>query len=477
MTPESKRQVGSAVYRKPEATPAAAPVRKPAGDPLARPFAAAFGLLIGLALLKFGNPVIMDKYVDRPGGVYEWLLNSWPVHWGYGTLAGVGVLGALTARWRKDLPWWLLGLPLVWLGWQFVAAAGSISPHLTAMTLLHFSSCVACFYLGVFALGRSTHLSLFSLGVLAGFVCVLVSGFRQHFGGLEETRQYFLTYIYPTLKEVPAAYLKRMFSNRIFATLFYANTLAGVVLMLLPPSLAFIWSWEKQLTAAARSFLMGMMGIAALACLFWSGSKGGWLLMLILLFAGVLFLPFRKELKVLLVAGVLVLGITGFVWKYAGFFKRGAPSVAERFHYWHAALVTAEHHPITGTGPGTFGIAYEKIRQPDWEGARMTHNDYLEQASDSGVVGFLSFTGFVAASLVFAFRRGRLKDDWVRLAVWLGLLGWSLQSLVEFGLYIPACSRNWANSRRRLKNPWPRARRWNGTPTWIRNCARNGKTN
>jgi hypothetical protein len=40
--------------------------------------------------------------------------------------------------------------------------------------------------------------------------------------------------------------------------------------------------------------------------------------------------------------------------------------------------------------------------------------------------------------LVFAFRCSRLKDDWGRLAVWLGLLGWALQSLVEFGLYIPA---------------------------------------
>jgi hypothetical protein len=30
------------------------------------------------------------------------------------------------------------------------------------------------------------------------------------------------------------------------------------------------------------------------------------------------------------------------------------------------------------------------------------------------------------------------SDDWQTFTVWLGVLGWSLQGLVEFGLYIPA---------------------------------------
>jgi hypothetical protein len=29
-------------------------------------------------------------------------------------------------------------------------------------------------------------------------------------------------------------------------------------------------------------------------------------------------------------------------------------------------------------------------------------------------------------------------DDWQTFSVWLGVLGWSLQGLLEFGLYIPA---------------------------------------
>ena len=68
--------------------------------------------------------------------------------------------------------------------------------------------------------------------------------------------------------------------------------------------------------------------------------------------------------------------------------------------------------------------------------ALLAHNDYLEQASDSGLPGAVLFAAFVAVSLVRLHRR--CAEDWLRFAVWLGLLGWALQSFVEFGLYIPA---------------------------------------
>ena len=68
--------------------------------------------------------------------------------------------------------------------------------------------------------------------------------------------------------------------------------------------------------------------------------------------------------------------------------------------------------------------------------ARLVHNDYLEQASDSGVIGFLLFSALIVGSLKFLYRKSHSQ-----LALffgWLGLLGWALQGFVEFGLYIPA---------------------------------------
>jgi O-antigen ligase len=143
------------------------------------------------------------------------------------------------------------------------------------------------------------------------------------------------------------------------------------------------------------------------------------------------------------VTAVLLVGLAGFFWRHAGFFQKGATSVSARFDYWRAAAQTVNHKPVFGTGPGTFAIAYQKIKRPESEMARLVHNDYLEQASDSGVPGLLTYAVFIVAALAWSFpRAGRTptaaSDDWQTFSVWLGVLGWSLQSIVEFGLYIPA---------------------------------------
>ncbi|PYJ06872.1 MAG: hypothetical protein DME25_05410, partial [Verrucomicrobia bacterium] len=89
-------------------------------------------------------------------------------------------------------------------------------------------------------------------------------------------------------------------------------------------------------------------------------------------------------------------------------------------------------------------IPYEKIKQPASEMTRLVHNDYLEQASDSGLIGLLTYGLFIAGALVWGYPtpkplgQGSEETDWFAFSVWLGVLGWSLQSLLEFSLYVPA---------------------------------------
>jgi O-antigen ligase len=378
-------------------------------------------------------------------------------------------------------------MPLVWLVWQVLAGTHSVDPELTRPTLKHFVGCVLCFYLGYFCLSGVRRVGLFWVGLVCGLLVVLAVGWEQQFGGLKETRRYFFLYIYPQLKEVSPEYLKKMSSDRIFSTLFYPNTLAGALLLLLPASLAALWLMRQLLTAAARWFLIGLVGIAGLACLYWSGSKGGWLLMLMLGLVALLRLPFNQRLKVVLVTGILFAGLAGFFWRHAIFFQKGATSVSARFDYWRAAVQTAKDKPLFGSGPGTFAIAYKKVKRPESEMARLVHNDYLEQASDSGLVGFLAYALFIISALVWSrpwprrasvahesrherdgplslslssskgervpkageglahgpnTRRDTVEatqpEDWLTFAVWLGVLGWALQGFAEFGLYVPA---------------------------------------
>jgi O-antigen ligase len=429
-------------------------------------FEAFLGAFLGLTLLKFGNPPIMEKWVTTPSDIYQFLLGyPWPIGWAYALLAILAVWGLTVASPDSRCPRWLLAMPLLWFVWQLLSSTQTVDGRLTGPTLMHFGACVTCFYLGFFALGRVERLTWFWLGLSAGFLLAMAGGWEQHFGGLEATRRYFKLYqseLFPN-GEVPPEYLKKMASNRIFATFFYPNTLAGGVLLLLAPILGAVSQAKRLFTVGARSFLAAIIASAALACLYWSASKGGWLLMMFLGLIALLRLPLTWRLKAVIIAALLIVGLAGFWWRHSAFFERGATSVSARFDYWRAALETARTHPLLGTGPATFSVAYSKLKKPESEMTRLTHNDYLQQASDSGIPGSVSYVLFIAGVLAytmpFRFRRKLPENpanqaehkrpadpsvgasgsgDWMFFAIWLGVLGWSLQQTAEFGLYIPS---------------------------------------
>ncbi len=415
-------------------------VNRPRPNRKLRFFSLAFGVLVGLALLKFGNPVILDKMVSLPGNFWEWVLMPWPIFIGRWLMVVVCCIGGLCIRARDLKLRAALLLPFGWFCWQLVAATQTVRPELTSTTLLHFGACLACFYLGYFVLGQDERPNLFFFGVSCGLALTLAMGFDQHFGGLEDTRKHFWLYIYPTISEPPPELLKRMSSDRIFGTLFYPNALAQAIILCLPGTLGFIWSLKRYFTAGARVFLLSAYGASAAACLVWTGSKGGWLVALIVCLVGLLHLRFARGLKIGLVAVVLAVGLTAFAVRFAGYFKRGATSAVARFDYWQAALRVCASRPLVGTGPGTFQVPYAALKRPEAEMARMAHNDYLQQASDSGLPGFVLYGAFIFWSLRASYPSRRLPAAWYQFLVWLGVLGWALHNLVEFGLYIPALS-------------------------------------
>jgi O-antigen ligase len=145
----------------------------------------------------------------------------------------------------------------------------------------------------------------------------------------------------------------------------------------------------------------------------------------------------RMFILCLLVIG----GISGFWLRYQAYFERGATSISARFDYWKVALGNIRERPVLGSGPGTFMNVYRRMKSPEAEMTRLVHNDYLEQATDSGIVGALLFGTLIAGSLVFGYRA--VEGGWVHFGVWLGVVGMAVQSFSEFGLYIPALAWPW----------------------------------
>ncbi|MSU62275.1 MAG: hypothetical protein EXS31_07745 [Pedosphaera sp.] len=397
----------------------------------------ACGCLFGLSLLKFGNPIVLDKLIESPVGIWELIFSPWPVRWGQIGLVALIAACLPIARFRPPKPVWLFLLPVLWFGWQVLSSVTTVDASLTRITIIHFATCLFAFGLGLFVLGPRGKLLQFAVGVLPFFVWVLWTGFDQHYGGLDATEK--MIKETPNWREIyPPEYLERIAKKRIFGTLVYPNALAGAILLWLPVLVGCIWRIGDRLTLASRVVLIGTLIYGGGACLFWSGSKSGWLIALGLVLVALCHVGISRKFKTVIIFIVFLVGLAGFSWKFASYFKAGATSVGARVQYWRAAWITSLEHPVVGTGPGTFARAYAKIRPPDAEMAHLTHNDYLEQASDSGFPGMVCYTSFWVGLISLARYRPISSVGDVRFCIWLGLLGWVVQGVSEFGLYIPA---------------------------------------
>ncbi len=387
-----------------------------------------------MAILKISTPPILSDKVEAPATLLDWVFFSWPNVIGYAVLALLTLGAAGSLRRNSAQPTWFLILPALWLGWQILATAGSVDMTLTRATITHFASVTLLFYLGYFALSSNTTLKGLRGPLLAGYCMVLWSGLEQHFGGLQATRE--MIYAQPNWQEYPPDFLEKISKDRIFATLFYPNAFAGGILLLTPLCSLSLWHLSSRLQLPSRVVITGVFVCAALACLVWTESRSGWLVAMALGLVGLAQVPIPKKQKIAILTAAFVLGLGAFFWKYSSYFQKGATSVAARFEYWKAAWNTAQSNPVFGTGPGTFMRAYAKIKPPEAEMARLAHNDYLQQASDSGFLGALLYAGLMGLALFRSYQI--LGRDPFRWAVWLGLLAFALQSFVEFGLHVPA---------------------------------------
>ena len=427
-------------------------------------YALAFGLFLGLAILKFGNPVILDHNINPPASLSEAWTDFWPTHWGNWiwpplALAGAAFAFAAQIRWPGLRRLW--ALPLLWFGWQLFSATHTVDAGLTATTLPQFAGCVACYFTGALVLGRERSVRWLLIGVLAAFAFCLIKGINQRLVEFPQSRQLLLESGQSGWTNIPPemfrqmkrdgvvittngvdvanpAILAKFAKGRVHGTLVYPNALAGAILLLWPVSLALAISGTKQLRPPMRMAVIGLTFLLGGPGLYWTGSKFGWLIALAL-GGACLFRPkWPMRLKLAALTGILLIGLGIFAVRFHGYFATGATSLGARFDYWRAAAQTTCRHPWLGTGPGTFQRPYAQLKPPEAETTRLAHNDYLEQFSDSGIVGGLAYGAWIVLSLAAISRRVWRHGNPMTFALLIGLLGWFIQGLGEFGLYIPA---------------------------------------
>jgi hypothetical protein len=427
-------------------------------------YALVFGLFLGLSLLKFGNPVILDSKVVPPTTFAEALSQAWPPRWSVWmftplVIAGVFLSLANKPRWPGSK--WLWLLPIVWFVWQIISAGQTVDTSLTTLTIAHFAGCLACWFIGVWLLGEPRSFRFVLIGLLAAFTFCLVRAVDQKLFEFPRERQALMegertgwTNFSPELilqlksegiiintngSDITNPLMRAKYEKgRVFGTLVYPNALAGAILLLFPATLTLAVIGTQRFRRPTRLAAIALTMFLGIASLFWTGSKSGWLIALGVLAVWLFRLNWSRRLKWTVLALVLVVGTAAFAVRFHNYFASGATSVGARFDYWRAAVQNTAQHPLLGSGPGTFYRAYEKLKQPESEMARLTHNDYLEQFSDSGIPSGLSYLAWIVILFTALSRKLWRTKNHMRFAIFLGLLGWFAQALSEFGLYIPA---------------------------------------
>ncbi|OCZ49683.1 O-antigen ligase family protein [Dehalobacter sp. TeCB1] len=164
-----------------------------------------------------------------------------------------------------------------------------------------------------------------------------------------------------------------------------------------------------QIYTRERSHKLIYMACLAvlLAELVLTGSRGGFLTLLAILIATLIFLPNKKAVLWVLglgaLCGVLVIFLRPEIWERMLTMTKGfAYSSEQRLYLWKAAIAIFKDHPLIGTGLGTFETVFKQsyfdlMNIPG--GAIRSHTTILTIASELGAVGLAVLTAIWAVIL------------------------------------------------------------------------------
>ena len=232
------------------------------------------------------------------------------------------------------------------------------------------------------------------------------------------------------------------------------NSLAAMMLLLLPPVLALMW---QRGASAVQRVGYGYLAVLLLFALGLTISRGAWLSLIIALVAWPLFVrerswEFRATWAVVAFTAALITvgGLYQTVPRVKNRLDTLAREAGERSRpiLWRAAWQLFRQEPLFGTGAGSYNIVFERQRpegfrdEPQW-----AHNEYLNTLSDYGLAGGMLLAGGIVAAARTGRRRVRERfaaalHGWeapeVRRAIGVGLGAFALSMWVDFHLKIPA---------------------------------------
>lgn len=250
------------------------------------------------------------------------------------------------------------------------------------------------------------------------------------------------------------------FFGRASAPFGSPNSLAGLMVLLTPPSAALAL---RRGASAYERVVFGWLTLLLATTLALTISRGGWMALTLALVAWPVWRAGgRWRARSVGLALILLVGMAGTAWavmRASPLAQRRVVALASdggersRPVMWRAAWEIFKVQPWLGSGAGSYSVMFEPHRSeteqklPQW-----AHNDYLNTLSDYGVVG-LALLGLAVGGVASEARRARARESsagtrrhrhdvlefsLVRQGVVVGLMAFGLHAFVDFHLKIPA---------------------------------------
>jgi len=267
------------------------------------------------------------------------------------------------------------------------------------------------------------------------------------------------------------AYVKKYYLEEATGTYINRNHFAGFLEMILPFAMVLALRWthllSRNTSGGAGTFRKIVSRTELVSVVFWlflailisaalvlSRSRMGIIsalvsLVAILALAGTSTVRPRTRAAV---AALFFLGVLGLiVWigsdpvmsRFETLGQEYNLSGQNRISIWRDTLGLIRHHPLLGTGLGSYSVVYPSVQTVFLTLlVEHAHCDYLEVASELGLPGATLLFGSIFWVMAQAVRQYQIVQDRLDKAVILGCIGSIaailVHSLADFNLYIPA---------------------------------------
>lgn len=322
--------------------------------------------------------------------------------------------GLLLAYWRDlralyGLPKLLClasGAALSWLGLLWGVASGRVRWRRTPLDL-PLAACAACLVLSTW-FSWDRFLSVYGVynhyfqGVLPLALCAALFYAAAQSGEGERPEPLLRAILLSA--SVCGAYAVaqkfgwapgRLEEGRVYATMAHPAFLASALLIAVPLSLHFILA-RRGADRAVGAACLGLAGIALVMTLSRAGLLGAGA-------GAAVYLALSGRLPALIggrkAAGLAVGLIAAAALAPALFRVSVGRSDSERLQIWASAVEVVKRHPLLGTGPDTFALAFRRHKTPGYVRVsrksamhhEYAHDDLLQAAATAGLLGLAAY--------------------------------------------------------------------------------------